>query len=109
MTASNAPQAPGAISGYAGLNTQAAQAANYFNVTGFNNTLKQQVVFCGNLVPASNATQVAQNFSNMAGNKSQNQANLGAQSSLLQNAAVTGRAKVGAAQEIEINAQPVAP
>ena len=109
MTASNAPQAPGAISGYAGLNAQAAQAANYFNVTGFNNTLKQQVVFCGNLVPASNATQVAQNFSNMAGNKSQNQSNLGAQSSLLQNAAVTGRAKVGAAQEIEINAQPVAP
>ena len=76
-------------------------------VEGTNRTLKQQVVFTWNFVPLSNVTVAAQ-VKAPSGEVSLLQNNAPVQPlSLLNNSVVNGRAQLGGAKEIEINAVPV--
>jgi len=97
--------------------SQAAQNAS-FRVSGMNQTLKQHVVFTGNLLaisnPAMNAQKSFGSVTGMAGGSGggggggQTQSGL-AQQSLWSNSRIAGTAVVANTNQIEINAVPLAP
>jgi prepilin-type processing-associated H-X9-DG protein len=89
-------------------------AQNYFfRVTGTNRSLKQNVVFTGNLVTISNAEQMAQQVVNApvagsgGGNLFQPSVTNQVPQSLLSNSRITGSALINNTNAIEINAVPV--
>jgi len=116
---SDAAKKDAVLAGNAG-NVQ-SQAQNYFfRVAGANRSLKQNVVFIGNLIAISNATTNAatnatQKFSNQnagarAGQfQSANGNAAPAQGLLFNNSRIAGTATIDATNKIEINAVPVAP
>lgn len=98
-----------------------ASAQNYsFRVSGANRSLKQNVVFTGNII-ADDAAAVAQNAyatQNAVQNASKNQAGQSklangaeqmGQSSLFSNARISGMVTIDHTNQMEINALPVAP
>ncbi len=88
------------------MNFQNAQ--NYaFRVSGFNNTVRQPVVFTGNLVALTNAPIVAQKAGNIAGFDSNQVQQAQQVQPLLQNSSMNGTAQIGDKQQIPINAVPV--
>ena len=97
------------------MNTQQQTAQNYFfRVSGANRSLKQNVVFSGNLMPISNATvNAAQNFQNFAGGGggAGGQSKLAdasaSQQQLFSNSRIEGTVTIGRTNQIEINALPV--
>jgi hypothetical protein len=102
-------------SGGAGNVQQAAQpsAQNYFfRVSGANRSLKQNVVFTGNLIQLSNATgNAAQNFGGGGAGGGQVQtanANVAPQQ-MFSNSRITGTVTINKTNQIEINAMPVKP
>ena len=89
---------------------------NYnFRVAGMNQSLKQNVVFTGNLLAITNGTSVAQaenysgNVGGGAGGGGQNAPAGQLQTGLLSNSRISGTAVIGTTNQIEINAVPVAP
>lgn len=94
----------------AGLTGQ-KDAQRYFayRAEGTNRTLKQQVVFTWNFLPLTNtvAATPAKSLSG-GGNVWENNAPV-QQFLLLNNSVINGRAQLGGAKEIEINAVPVTP
>ena len=101
--------------GEAGNAKQAEQpsAQNYFfRVSGANRSLKQNVVFAGNLIQLSNATgNAAQNFGGGGGGGGQlptANANV-TQQQLFSNSRITGTVTINKTNQIEINALPVNP
>jgi hypothetical protein len=72
-----------------------------FRVTGTNRTLRQVVVFEGNLVAETNIVAWTKEDASVAAK----QGAVGGQMTL-QNSRIEGRARIGASQEIEINAVP---
>jgi hypothetical protein len=101
----------------AGNEQQAAQ--NYFfRVAGTNRTLKQNVVFTGNLLANSGAPQTAQTSNSFggtggggggggAGNQLQQAVANSSQQSLLSSSRIVGTAVSASTNQIEINAVPV--
>jgi hypothetical protein len=100
----------------AGNEQQAAQ--NYFfRVAGTNRTLKQNVVFTGNLLANSGAPQMAQTSNSYggtgggggggAGNQLQQAVANSSQQSLLSSSRIIGTAVIASTNQIEINAVPV--
>ncbi len=89
---------------------QAAQSLYAYRVVGTNRTLNQQVVFAWNFVDLTNALAATQGRIPPGGaNMLMN--NLPAQQLplILNNSAISGRAQLGNAKEIEINAVPASP
>jgi hypothetical protein len=93
-------------------------AQNYFfRVTGTNQTLKQNVVFAGNLVATANAVTNSQQASSASGNLGvggaggdQSQSALTNQSQLpWSNSRIAGTAVIAGTNQIEINAMPLSP
>jgi hypothetical protein len=93
-------------------------AQNYFfRVTGTNQTLKQNVVFAGNLVATANAVTNSQQASSASGNLGvggaggdQSQSALTNQSQLpWSNSRIAGTAVIAGTNQIEINALPLSP
>lgn len=92
------------------LSEQEAGQNFAYRVAGTNRTLNRQVVFAWNFMPLTNELAAAQiKASGRGGNVWQN--NLPAQQFplLLNNSSINGRAQLGGAKEIEINAVPVTP
>ena len=99
------------------LSKSAEQSAqNYsFRVAGTNRSLKQNVVFTGNMTTISNAGQMAQQVGNApqaqagsgGGNLFQPSVTNQVQQSLLSNSRITGTALINNTNAIEINAVPV--
>ena len=90
-----------------------SQSQNYsFRVSGANRSLKQNVVFVGNLIPISNGTaNTVKNFSGGGGGGGQSQsaaANAG-QQQIFSNSRITGTATIDNTNQVEINAVPVNP
>ena len=88
---------------------------NFFRVSGMNQTLKQNVVFTGNLLAISDATKLAQQSSSGGnglagggGGGGQMQSALTKQLSW-SNARIAGTAVIAETNRIEINAEPLAP
>jgi len=99
-----------ALSKPAGDNYQAGQ--NYFfRVTGTNRTLKQPVVFAGNLLILTNAPAAGQALvSQTAVARNQNQpASTKNQLPGLLNSTISGNVQLGAGKEMKLNAVPVNP
>jgi hypothetical protein len=97
--------------GMAAKTSQPQATQNYFacRVAGTNRTLNQQVVFAWNFVGLTNELATAQTKAPAAGVKDW-QNNLPAQPlPWLNNSAINGRAQLGSAKEIEVNAVPVSP
>ena len=91
-------------------------AQNYFfRVSGTNRSLKQNVVFAGNVITAARVTEnVAQSFSNQISNGSAGQfqsanANASQAQALFSNSRIQGTATIDHTNQVEINAVPVAP
>jgi hypothetical protein len=93
-------------------------AQNYFfRVTGTNQTLKQNVVFAGNLVATANAVTNSQQASSASGNLGvggaggdQLQSALTNQNQLpWSNSRIAGTAVIAGTNQIEINAMPLSP
>lgn len=107
--ASNAPDAS-ALSTPANDNYQPGQ--NYiFRVTGTNRTLKQPVVFAGNLFILTNALPAGQTVvTQTSAARNQNQL-APAQNQLpgLLNSSISGSVQLGAGKEMKLNAAPVNP
>lgn len=86
-----------------------------FRVAGMNQSLKQNVVFTGNLLAITNGTPVAPagnysgNVGGGAGGGGQNAPTGQLQAGLLSNSRISGTAVIGTNNQIEINAVPVAP
>ena len=114
------PQSQTKVAQAAGNEQQTVQ--NYFfRVAGMNRTLKQNVVFSGNLLANNAAPQPTQTtnfiggFSGMAGggggggggNQFQQAAANQSQQSLLSNSRIVGTAVIASTNQIEINAVPV--
>ncbi|HMP83626.1 MAG TPA: hypothetical protein PKA41_13075 [Verrucomicrobiota bacterium] len=78
----------------------------YFRVAGFNNTLRQNVVFEGNLIPTNQAVQSSTGVTNLQQGQNQQFQNL---QQFINNSVIIGRAQVEEEKEIEINATPVGP
>ena len=99
--------APGFAGGVT-ANQQATQ--NYFwRVEGTNRTLNQNVVFTWNFVSTTNISATTQ-LNAASGVLNQNAATLPSQfPALLNNSIINGRAQLGRAQQIEVNAVPVKP
>jgi len=97
------------------MNSQQQSAQNYFfRVAGANRSLKQNVVFSGNLLPLSNATaHAAQNYFSStgggggAGGQSKLADASAAQQQLFSNSRIEGTVTIGRTNQIEINAMPV--
>ena len=88
-------------------------AQNYFfRVTGTNRTLKQNVVFAGNLVARANATTNSQqsvgSTGGLGGSAGQSQSGLTNQSPW-SNSRIAGTAVIAVTNQIEINALPLSP
>jgi hypothetical protein len=115
---------PGAPSQAAGKADQAAEnqqqsPQNYFfRVAGMNRTLKQNVVFTGNMLANSGAPQTAQNSNSFGGfgsvgggggggSQLQQAAANQSQQNLLSNSRIVGTAVIDRTNQIEINAVPV--
>jgi hypothetical protein len=107
------------LAGNAG-NVQSPAQNYFFRVAGANRSLKQNVVFTGNLIAISNAatnaaTNATQKFSNQnagarAGQfQSANGNAVPAQGSLFNNSRIAGTATIDDTNKIEINAVPVTP
>lgn len=79
-----------------------------FRVMGTNRTLRQQVIFEGNLKLPTNVTAAAQSISSDARMPAgQTAEQLQIPQVLLQNSTISGRVRLGANQEVQINAVPV--
>jgi hypothetical protein len=107
------------LAGNAG-NVQSPAQNYFFRVAGANRSLKQNVVFTGNLIAISNtttnaATNATQKFSNQnagarAGQfQSANANSSQAQGLLFNNSRIAGTATIDDTNKIEINAVPVTP
>jgi hypothetical protein len=89
----------------------------FFRVTGTNQTLKQNVVFAGNLVATANAVTNSQQASSASGNLDvggaggdQSQSALANQNQLpWSNSRIAGTAVIAGTNQIEINAMPLSP
>jgi hypothetical protein len=82
----------------------------YFRVSGSNATLRQNVIFVGNLLPEPVPNPLA--LTNAVGGAAgvyQSAAQVQSQLSPFSNARITGRARLADGRELEINAVPVAP
>ncbi len=99
-------------------NMQQAAQNYFFRVSGMNRTLKQNVVFTGNMLANSGAPQTAQSSNSFggfgggggggsAGNHLQQAAANQSQQSLMWNSRIIGTAVVASTNQIEINAVPV--
>jgi hypothetical protein len=108
------PQSRTQAAQLAGNQQQAAQ--NYFfRVAGMNRTLKQNVVFTGNVLANSSAPQTAQTSNSFGGfgggggaeNQLQQAAANASQQSPLSNSRIVGTAVIASTNQIEINAVPV--
>ena len=92
--------------------SQAAQN-NFFRVSGMNQTLKQNVVFTGNLLATTGTTKNPQQFFNgsnglVGSGGGQLQSGL-SQHLPWSNSRIAGTAVIGDTNRIEINAEPLSP
>lgn len=78
----------------------------FFRVSGTNKTLKQQVVFSGNFIQATNAAQ-SQLLDLRVANQEQTFSNLQAFPSVLNNSIIVGRAQVEKDKAFDVNAEQV--
>ena len=90
--------------GEATLNHQAGQ--NFFRVRGTNRTLRQVVDFSGNFVVMTNLLPANQAFKSLAPATKNQLLQNQADPPILLNSTISGRAQVGAGQELLINAAP---
>jgi hypothetical protein len=100
-------------------NVQQAAQNYFFHVAGMNRTLKQNVVFTGNLLANSSVPQMAQSSNSFggfggggggggsAGNQLQQAAANQSQQSLLWNSRIVGTAVIAKTNQVEINAVPI--
>jgi len=97
-------------------NEQPAARNYFFRVAGMNQTLKKNVVFTGNVLANSGATQTAQTSNSFggvggggggAGNQLQQATANSSQQWLLSNSRIVGTAVIASTNQIEINAVPV--
>lgn len=93
-----------------GLNVNQPTTQNYlWRVEGTNRTLNQNVVFSWNFIE-TNGTSATSQLNAAAGTLKQDAAKQPAQfQQLLNNSVINGRAQLGPAQQIEVNAVPVKP
>lgn len=97
-----------------GGNAQSSAQNYYFRVSGANRSLKQNVVFAGNLIALTNVTaNAAQNFSGGGGGGGGGQSKLAdanvPQQQIFSNSRITGTVTIANTNQIEINAMPVNP
>jgi hypothetical protein len=91
---------------------QLARQTYYFHVTGTNRSLHKNVVFTGNLLPATPATASAPPITNLSagtglgGSQTRSTRQLALP---LQNSRISGKVAIGNAKAVEISAEPARP
>jgi hypothetical protein len=91
---------------------QAVPQTYYFRVTGTNRSLRQKVVFTGNLLPASRAASTPLLITNLnlgAGYGGAQTSSVTQLALPLQNSRISGKLVIGNAKAVEVNAEPANP
>jgi hypothetical protein len=91
---------------------QAVPQTYYIRVTGTNRSLRQKVVFTGNLLPASRAASTPLLITNLnlgAGYGGAQTSSVTQLALPLQNSRISGKLVIGNAKAVEVNAEPANP